>query len=312
MLSKLGFCSRSEATRIIQAGRVTLNERVCRNPDQPTNLDRDRIEVDTMPITAQPKVYVMLNKPRGQLTTTEDELGRPAVSICLSSNRAAESKAGELDQPLFGKRQKPPAKITLPENLSPVGRMDPASEGMLLFTNDTEWADRVTNPANHLERTYQVQINRVADEALCRQLKSGVEVDGATVAVKRVEILRGGDNHSWLGITLDEGRNRQIRRVLGTCGIDALQLIRVAVGPLKLGPLAKGQWRHLTVREVAELRGDRPEAPGPEGGQPAESASNGGAFNRRPNEKRRPQFPQGRPAPKPKAAPGGNGPRSAA
>lgn len=254
ILSKQGFCSRSEAVRLIQAGRVTLNDRVCRNPDQPTNFERDRIEVDTMPITARPKVYLMLNKPRGLVTTTSDEQGRSTVFTCLPTGRPTEADEGDPARRTFGKGPNVPDKITLPEKLSPVGRLDQASEGLLLFTNDTEWADLVTAPASHVEKTYHVQINRVADAALCQRLKAGVEVEGETLGVKRVSILRGGDKNSWLEITLDEGRNRQIRRILGGCGIDVLRLIRVAVGSLQLGQLAKGQWRHLTLREIALLR----------------------------------------------------------
>jgi 23S rRNA pseudouridine2605 synthase len=234
---------------------VTLNERVCRNPDQPTNAVRDRISVDTMPITAEPKVYVMLNKPLGMVASKTDEQGRSSEFRCLPVKRAGGTSVGDLDQPLFGKGQKLPAKITLPEQLSPVGRPDQSIEGLLLFTNDNEWADRITAPTNHLDKTYHVQVNRVADEAFCQQLKAGIKLDGETMTAKRVAILRGGDKNSWLEITLDEGRNRHLRRLLSGCGAEALRLIRIGVGSLQLAPLAKGQWRHLTLREIAALRG---------------------------------------------------------
>lgn len=135
----------------------------------------------------------------------------------------------------------------------PVGRLDKASEGLLLLTNDTAWSARLTEPASHVEKTYHVQIDAIPDDALLARLRDGVDVDGESMQFKSVGELRRGDKNAWLDIVLDEGRNRQIRRVLAACDINVLRLIRVAIGPLPLGTLAKGAWRELTRAEIEGL-----------------------------------------------------------
>jgi 23S rRNA pseudouridine2605 synthase len=227
-LSKLGFCSRQEAIAAALAGRVLLNGHVERDPGRRVDLQRDRIEVDGRCVGAAPRVYLMLNKPAGLITTRVDEQGRDTVYRCLN---------GE----------------SLP-HLSPVGRLDRASEGLLLFTNDTAWAAHITDPFHHVLKIYHVQINRVADDALTTRLARGVTDQGDFLTAKSVRILRQGDKHSWLEIALDEGRNRHIRRLLAAFGLEVLRLVRVAIGPLRLGDLPKGGYRHLTPREVKELR----------------------------------------------------------
>jgi 23S rRNA pseudouridine2605 synthase len=231
-LSKLGYCSRAQAAELIREGCVQVNGRMHRNPESPTT-ERDRILVDGKPATAANRVYVMLNKPRGLVTTRADEKGRATIYQCFKDP-------------------------TLPW-LAPVGRLDQASEGLLLLTNDSEWAARVADPAQHLDKTYHVQIDRVAEDALLAQLARGADVRVAQapspvrLRAKSVRLLRHGEKNSWLEIVLDEGRNRQIRRMLEALGIQVLRLVRVAIGPLQLGDLPKGVWRELTQQEKRSM-----------------------------------------------------------
>jgi 23S rRNA pseudouridine2605 synthase len=226
-LSKLGYCSRSEAFKLIRAGRVCLNGRTCRDPEAPVRAEHDRIKVDGSELAAQAKVYLMLNKPRGVVTTASDEKGRETVYAYLEKG--------------------------LPW-VAPVGRLDKASEGLLLLTNDSAWAARVLAPETHLDKTYHVQISAVADPGLIECLSRGVTTDeGTFLRAKSAQILRGGEKNTWLEIVLDEGKNRHIRRMLAQLGIDVLRLLRVAVGPLRLGELQKGVSRRLTETEKRAL-----------------------------------------------------------
>jgi 23S rRNA pseudouridine2605 synthase len=226
-LSKLGYCSRSDAFDLIRAGRVRLNGAILRDPETPVRLERDGIEVDGRPLAIPSGIYLVLNKPRGVVTTASDEKGRQTVYAFLDSN--------------------------LPW-VAPVGRLDKASEGLLLLTNDSEWAARVQEPATHLDKTYHVQIGSVANAGLLASITRGVKTeDGEVLRAKSVRILRGGARNTWLEIVLDEGRNRQIRRILQTLGVEVLRLLRVAIGPLVLGQLPKGGVRSLTVAEKRAL-----------------------------------------------------------
>ncbi len=228
MLSKLGYCSRTQAQALIQGGRVQVNGTVQRAPSLRVDVRRDRITVDGQWVTAAAKVYLMLNKPRGLVTTTTDERGRETVYRCLTDS-------------------------SLPR-VSPVGRLDKASEGLLLFTNDTRWAAGILDPAAHLDKTYHVQINCVADDHLLQQMRNGVIDAGESLRAKGVRLLRHGKRNSWLEITLDEGKNRHIRRMLEALDVSVLRLVRVSVGPLELGELKKGEYRHLTVAERDAVR----------------------------------------------------------
>jgi len=224
-LSKLGYCSRSRAAELIRAGRVRLNGNVRRDPESPVRLERDRIAVDGQGIEPQKKVYLMMNKPRGLVTTASDEKGRETVY-------AAFENAGE----------------SLPW-VAPVGRLDQASEGLLLLTNDSEWGARVAAPDTHLRKTYHVQVASVASEQLAKALTAGVDSDGESLRALAACVLRSGEKNCWLEITLDEGKNRQIRRMLAGLGVEVLRLVRVAIGPLQLGKLPKGTYRALTAEE---------------------------------------------------------------
>ncbi len=138
--------------------------------------------------------------------------------------------------------------------VAPVGRLDKASEGLLLLTNDSEWGARIAAPETHLEKTYHIQVDATFDPNLLSKLTRGVHADdGALLAAKRAGILRTGEKYTWLEIVLDEGKNRQIRRMLHALGLNVLRLVRIAVGPLALGDLAKGKLRHLTPAEKNAL-----------------------------------------------------------
>jgi 23S rRNA pseudouridine2605 synthase len=221
-LSKKGCCSRSQAASLIHAGRVALNGRVVRDPEKPVRLETDRIEIDGAALANAPKVYLVMNKPCGLVTTASDEKGRETVYDVLPPNA-----------PWVG----------------PVGRLDKATEGLLLLTNDPEWAARITDPGSHLNKTYHVQVDRLADSALLEQMVRGVAVDGERLRAKAVRLLREGVKNCWLEITLDEGKNRQIRRLLEALERKVLRLVRVSVGPIELGDLKKGAVRPMTAAE---------------------------------------------------------------
>ncbi len=226
-LSKLGYCSRSRAGKLIRAGRVQLNGTTPRDPETPVRIGKDRITVDGSAVRAEKNVYLMLNKPRGIVTTAADEKGRETVYRDL------------------------PAGLPW---VSPVGRLDKASEGLLLLTNDSEWAARVTAPETHLDKTYHVQVVGEVSPAVIEALTKGVRTkQGEVLRASRVEILRAGEKNTWVVMTLDEGRNRQIRRMFEGAGIEVLRLVRVAIATLALGELAKGSCRPLTPSEKQEL-----------------------------------------------------------
>jgi len=221
-LSKMGYCSRSRAAALVRAGRVTLNGRLVRDPETPVRMERDHIRVDGSEVGERPKTYLMMNKPRGVVTTASDEKGRATVYDLLDPGK---------------------------EWISPVGRLDKASEGLLLLTNDSKWASKITDPASHLDKRYHVQVDRVAGNDLLAQIRHGVSVGTDLLRVKNARLLRVGSKNSWLEITLDEGKNRQIRRLLEALSLQVVRLVRVAVGPLELGDLKKGTVRPLTDEE---------------------------------------------------------------
>jgi 23S rRNA pseudouridine2605 synthase len=234
-LSKLGYCSRSRAAELIRAGRVRVNGKVCRDPEARTSEWSARIEVDEEVVRAQEKIYWMMNKPRGVVTTASDEKGRETVYTILEKGAEATQHNSQ------------PRQISW---VAPVGRLDKASEGLLLLTNDSEWAARVSAPETHLDKTYHVQLGLVVSEDFVSGLVGGVRVpDREVLRAKRVRRLRAGEKTCWLEIVLDEGRNRQIRRMMEAVNVEVLRLVRVAIGPLQLGKLAKGEHRALTAEE---------------------------------------------------------------
>jgi 23S rRNA pseudouridine2605 synthase len=225
-LSKLGYCSRAQAAKLIQAGRVQVNGATRRDPEAPVRLERDRIAVDGDSVTAESRIYVMLNKPRGVVTTASDEKGRQTVYSLLGEKLAW---------------------------VGPVGRLDKASEGLLLLTNDSEWAARICDPSSHMNKTYHVQLGVIITNTILTELITGIRAGGELLRAKYARVLRGGEKNTWLEIALEEGKNRQIRRMFEARGIEVLRLIRVAIGPLVLGQLAKGKFRPLAAAEKAAL-----------------------------------------------------------
>jgi 23S rRNA pseudouridine2605 synthase len=230
-LSKMGYCSRSRAVELIRAGKVQVNGKTLRDPESPVRCASDRINVEGNAVSEAQKVYIMMNKPRGLVTTAADEKGRETIYSLLDA-------AGE--------------KVPW---VAPVGRLDKASEGLLLLTNDSEWGARIADPETHLWKTYHVQIAALADEHLTRALVAGVKEGGEVLCARQARVLRSGAKNCWIEIVLDEGKNRQIRRMLAAFGVEVLRLVRVAIGPLQLGELAKGKFRRVTASEKDLLNG---------------------------------------------------------
>lgn len=227
VLSKRGLCSRTQAATWIAEGRVRLNGCVVRDPEFPVRLEIDRVEVEGADAGVAAPLYLVLNKPRGLVTSARDERGRDTVYRCFDG-------------------------ASLPW-IAPVGRLDKASAGLLFFTNDPAWAAAVTDPARGPRKTYHVQVDCIPDAALLAGLVAGVQHDGETLAAVSASLLRHGQRNAWLEIVLDEGRNRHIRRLLEAHGVGVLQLVRVAIGAVSLGTLAKGAWRELTRDELQAL-----------------------------------------------------------
>jgi 23S rRNA pseudouridine2605 synthase len=214
-----------------------LNGSVRRDPETPVAGPDPHILVDGRAVEASRKVYFMLHKPSGVLTTARDERGRDTVYTLLNPGWAKENGA--------------PGPFGW---LAPVGRLDKASEGLLLLTNDSEWAAQVAAPGTHLDKTYHVQVATIADEQFVVALGHGVKAkDGEILRAKQARRLRAGQKNCWLEIILDEGKNRQIRRMMEAMDVEVLRLMRVAIGPLQLGELPKGGHRALTAEEKQRL-----------------------------------------------------------
>ena len=226
MLSKRGIASRSVAATWVLSGRVSVDGRIVTDPEFPVRIDQAGLRLDGQPLAQAPPTYLMLNKPRGLVTSAADEQGRDTVYGCL----------GE-ELPWVG----------------PVGRLDKASEGLLLMSNDPAWAARITDPATGPAKTYHVQVGGRPDAGLLLRLQDGIAVDGQRLAAASVRELRAGDRNAWLEVVLDEGRNRQIRRLLAAVDLPVLRLVRVGIGGLALGDLPKGQWRPLSDTEIDAL-----------------------------------------------------------
>ena len=224
VLSKAGVGSRVEARGWIAAGRVQVNGAVVRDPDQWVDLELDRVAFDGQPLVARERVYLLLHKPAGYLTTYRDRDGRPTVYDLIA------------DVGTF---------------LSPVGRLDLATSGLLLMTNDNAFAERVTNPASHVPKTYRVEASVPLTDEQLERLRMGIELsDGPT---RPAEVARTGD--SSFEITLTEGRNRQVRRMVEALDARVLTLVRVRIGGIAIGDLPIGTWRMLTPAEAGALRG---------------------------------------------------------
>jgi pseudouridine synthase len=234
VLSKAGLGSRTDARAWIQAGRVNVNGRTVRDPEVWVDLERDRVRFDDRPLAARERVYLLLNKPVGYLTTYKDPRGRPTVYDLVAD-------AGTF--------------------LSPVGRLDLDTSGLLLMTNDNQFAERVTNPLSHVPKTYLVEASALLSDAQLGRLRDGIELSGRVTRPAVVKHVGDSAGHTHFEITLTEGRNRQVRRMVEALDATVLTLTRVGIGPIGLRGLPVGTWRFLMPSEVAALTGrERPRA----------------------------------------------------
>lgn len=226
VLSKAGLGSRTEARSWIGAGRVRVNGRATQNPDQWIDLDRDHVLFDGKPLENAEKLYLLLYKPKGYITSYKDPDGRPTVYDLLEG----------LDTWVF-----------------PVGRLDLDSSGLLVMTNDSGFAELLTNPHYKVAKTYQVKCStRVTNEQIDK-LRTGVELDDGPTRPAEVNRLRDSEKYSHLEIRITEGRNRQVRRMVEAIESKVLKLVRVAIGPVRIGTLEVGKWRELTNPERRSL-----------------------------------------------------------
>jgi 23S rRNA pseudouridine2605 synthase len=227
VLSKAGVGSRTEARAWIARGRVKVNGKVVRDPDQWIDVQRDRVRLDDKPLQARERVYVLLYKPTGYLTTYKDPKGRPTVYDLLA------------DVGTF---------------VSPVGRLDLDTSGLLLMTNDTQFAERVTNPLSHVAKTYLVKASSLIPDAQLQQLRDGIQLTDGMTRPAVVTRLRDSSKYTHFEITLTEGRNRQVRRMVEALGGRVLKLVRVKIGPVGIGTLPIGKWRQLTRSELEAFK----------------------------------------------------------
>jgi pseudouridine synthase len=228
VLSKAGLGSRTEARKWIGTGRVRVNGKLVQTPDHWVDLERDAVTLDDKPIRARKKIYLLLYKPTGYLTTYKDPQGRPTVYDLIRD-------AGEW--------------------MVPVGRLDQDTSGLLLLTNDTQFVEGVANPEHKIAKTYLVKSSTLVSDQQIDRLREGVVLaDGATqpAVVRRV---RDSAKYSFLEITICEGRNRQVRRMVEAIGSRVLKLVRIGIGGLRIGELPIGKHRELTAEEVQMLLG---------------------------------------------------------
>lgn len=228
VLSKYGLASRTEAVGWIKEGRVSVNGKTVRQPESWVRLPTDVVRLDGLRLRRQRPIYVLLNKPRGLITTRSDERGRGTVYECLS----------DIKQWIF-----------------PVGRLDKNTSGLLVLTNDTQLAERLTNPTSQIPKTYLVKTNGQLSPDQLRALREGVDIGrGERSQPAHVVVSRATEKNTWLEITITEGKNRQVRRMLEAVAHAVLKLVRIRVGPLTLDGLPVGRYRRLTSGEVQALK----------------------------------------------------------
>jgi 23S rRNA pseudouridine2605 synthase len=228
VFSKTGLGSRTDARSWIGARRVRVNGKVVENPDHWVDLEKDTVTLDGKPLRAPRKTYILLYKPTGYLTTWNDPDGRPTVYNLTSG-------AGTW--------------------LSPVGRLDLDSSGLLILTNDTDFADRVTNPETKLPKTYLVKASTLLSEEQLEHLRRGPVLNDGPTRPATVTRVRDSAKYTFFEIVITEGRNRQVRRMVEAIGSKVLKLVRVAIGPVRIGDLPIGKWRNLSDEEVQSLGG---------------------------------------------------------
>lgn len=228
VLSKAGVASRTDARSWIGGGRVQVNRRKILNPDHWVDLDRDHILLDGKPLKTAAKTYILLYKPKGYLTTWRDPEGRPTVYDLIQDTGVW---------------------------LSPVGRLDLDTSGLLILTNDNHFAECLTNPDHGVPKTYQIKSSTLLTDAQIEQLRRGVDLNDGPTRPALVSRLRDSSNHTFLEMTITEGRNRQVRRMLEAVESKVSKLVRVAIGPVRIGDLPIGKWRKLEPAEVKALGG---------------------------------------------------------
>lgn len=242
VISKRGFCSRSKAEALVKEGAVTLNGRVVRDPETPAR-EKDEIIVNGKRVEANAKVYFMMNKPRGIVTTASDEKGRTTVMEVFSEQYRKKNSGKE------------------PPHISPVGRLDAASEGLLLFSNDTEWANRILEPRGGADergrshfKVYRVQTKGKPTAEQLRKMEEGFVVPPRIFGeaeefmhAERAILHAEGEKNCWLEITLTEGKNREIRRMLDHLGYEVLRLVRIQIDEFVLGDLKPGCIKEIHI-----------------------------------------------------------------
>jgi len=227
IIAAAGICSRRAAEDLILAGKVLVNDRVVRKLGTRADPGRDEIRVDGRLITTEvEKVYLMLNKPAGYVTTLKDPEGRPIVTDLLR----------EIGQRVF-----------------PAGRLDYDSEGLLILTNDGDFAERIQHPRYEVPRTYLAKIRGRVTRKEIQSLINGIELEDGPFTVDGIQEEKYNEKSLWLRVSISEGRNRIIRRAMEALGHPVARLIRVSVGNLELGDLKPGQYRRLQKREVERL-----------------------------------------------------------
>lgn len=262
VLSRFGLASRTVAREAIRAGRMKVNGRAVRDPDAWVNPARDVFQLDGQPLKPARKRYLLFNKPKGVITSHGDPGGRETIYKYLEGI-AAPFHAPDRNQRDARSRLKPGGEISAflrrpgaeHDWVAPVGRLDKDSSGLLLLTNDTEFADFITNPESRITKTYLVKTNALMSDEVIARLEAGVEMKRGDLA-QPLRVQRQGDRgtHTWLEVVLTEGKNREVRRMIEAVGFKVLKLVRTRIGPLTLGGLQVGKWRELTSAEVDSLR----------------------------------------------------------
>ena len=226
-IAEAGVASRRHAEELIAAGRVRVNGKVVSVPGTKVNPDKDKVAVDGEEIAiVNKKYYIILHKPAGYITTVTDTHGRPTVMDLVRDVHT---------------------------RLFPVGRLDADTEGLLLLTNDGEFANRVIHPSNALEKVYLAEVKGLPPLMLLKQFSKGIDIGGYVTKSARAELIKGSPHSSTVKVTLQEGKKRQVRLMLEAIGHPVLTLKRVEVGPLSLGNLPRGKWRHLRNEEINRL-----------------------------------------------------------
>jgi 23S rRNA pseudouridine2605 synthase len=235
LISQAGITSRRAAEELILDGRVTVNDTVVTELGSKADPAVDRIAVDGKPLRFSAKhLYILLNKPTGYITALKDSQGRPLVTDLLKG---------------------------VEERVYPVGRLDYNTEGLLLLTNDGEWANHLMHPRHEVEKEYHVRVRgKVLDQQL-KRMAGGVELEEGVTAPAIVRLVKGTDLNDWISVTIHEGKNRQVRRMCEAVSLSVVRLRRVRYGCLEIGVLKPGQFRYLTEAEVKELLQPEPASP---------------------------------------------------